>query len=207
MALEAVNWSIHVEGGILVVRDIRTDGDHRVAFAPGQHIDVGTVNPAGSLNPEQAAPAQLHNFGDWIDVGPAGSLNPEQAAPAQLHIFGDWIDVGTVNPAGSLNPEQAAPAQLHNFGDWSINEEGDALVFRDNSSPSNFRYAFWPGSYVNYGEEPSTPAEETGPAQTILAGHRWSIVVERKVLVLRDTLATGDSRIAFYPGCGNAVNA
>jgi hypothetical protein len=83
------------------------------------------------------------------------------------------------------------------FDKWGIHEENGVLVVRDHQSPTDNRYAFWPGNGNEHNFGSGTPA--TKHNEVLFRGQRWIIAVENGILVFRDTLSGGDHRYAFFP--------
>lgn len=101
------------------------------------------------------------------------------------------------NPAIRFEGENSTIIDIYR---WSIKEENGVLVIRDTGSGGDFRYAFYPGQFMDFGT-PAVPSSFTGVI-TLHTGLRWHIQEENGVLVFRDTKSQGDCRIAFYPNSG-----
>ena len=134
-----------------------------------------------------------------------------QAADGSL-VFKDLVTAGDhrvvflPHYSADLGTPQAIPGPTatipSTFPGWALTEENGILVLRS-AGPTDTRYAFYPGSYVDFGcgAQVAGLSTHTG-SYTLFRGQRWAVTEENGVLVFRDTLSAGDSRYAFYPGCG-----
>ena len=105
------------------------------------------------------------------------------------------------NPTVRFEGENSTISDIYR---WSIKEENGVLVIRDTGSGGDYRYAFYPGQFLDFGT-PAVPTSITGVI-TLHTGLRWHIQEENGILVFRDTKSKGDCssccRKAFYPNSG-----
>eukprot|EP01035_Chromulina_nebulosa_P030654 gene30654-40752_t len=133
------NWNLRLESIYLVFRYINPTRDIRIAFRPGVSKNFGAERYY-----RNEAVRVLYSSGNWRIQEETGVLciRDVSSAADRRYAFFPGNGISANYGTGNSGEEVGALRLLTGFR-WSINVENGVLVFRDNLTPGDHRFAFY----------------------------------------------------------------
>lgn len=133
------HWKLGVETIYLVFRFLNPAKDIRVAFKPGVYKDFGTT----ANHHYNEALTVLYSSGTWSIREETGVLVIRDGSSAADHRYAFHPGSGNINFGSGTEIFEFGGRTLYTGFRWTINVENGVLVFRDNLSSGDNRYAFF----------------------------------------------------------------